>query len=50
MSELLNEIEYLTFQAYFYLTDDGKKVYDVDLIREDMELELEMLEKSNENE
>jgi hypothetical protein len=40
-----NEIEYLTFQKYFYLTDDGKKVYDTDLIREDMEAELEFLEK-----
>jgi len=41
------EIEYLTFQKYFYLTDDGKKVYDTDLIREDMEAELEFLEKQN---
>jgi hypothetical protein len=44
------EIEYLTFQKYFCLTDDGKKVYDIDLIREDMEAELEFLKKQNENE
>jgi|LULM01.1.fsa_nt_gb hypothetical protein len=45
-----DEIEYLTFQKYFRLTDDGKKIYDTDLIREDMEAELEFLEKQNENE
>ena len=43
----MSELEYLTFNKYFYLTDDGKKVYDTDLIREDMEAELEFLEKQN---
>ena len=47
----MNKSEEILLKKYFYLTDEGKKVYDIDLIKEDFEeviYALEQLNKLNE--
>jgi hypothetical protein len=47
----MNKSEEILLKKYFHLTDEGKKVYDIDLIKEDFEeviYALEQLNKLNE--
>jgi hypothetical protein len=47
----MTKSEEILLKKYFYLTDEGEKVYDIDLIKEDFEeviYALEQLNKLNE--
>ena len=44
----MNEKKHIIeIESYFYLTDDGKKVYDIALIREDFEEAINALGQLN---
>lgn len=46
-SENETQFDNLIFQAFFYLTDDGNKVYDIKLLREQIEAKILELENPN---
>jgi hypothetical protein len=43
----MNKSEEILLKKYFYLTGEGKKVYDIDLIKEDFEEVIYALEQLN---